>query len=957
MNYGKKCTRKQQQALVSKSTMIRKKFYVIFCQALLICFFAFLIIGGCSAFGVIAGIIDSAPSIEDIDATPTGFLSTVLDNTGKETATLVASGSNRKYVCIDEIPKDLQHAFVAIEDERFYDHNGIDLKGIIRAGYVGISSGRFSEGASTITQQLLKNTVFTNWTSETSLADKFERKFQEQYLALQLEKVVDKDWILENYLNAINLGQNTLGVGVASERYFGKDVSKLSLSECAVLAAITQSPSKLNPISNPDENAKRRKKVLDNMKDQGYITQQEYDQAMADKVYDRIQLVNIEIKGTSINSYFVDELTDQIIADLVEQKGYTETQAYKTLYQGGLTIYSTQDPEIQAICDNEINNLDNYPSEPLVSFSYRVSILSRDGSISHYSEQTMLSYYQSIKGQDYDLNFSSEEAAQEAIEQYKMDIMKEGDSIVKGSETVTYTLQPQAALTIIEQSTGEVKALVGGRGDKTANKTLNRASDTTRQPGSTFKIIAAYAAALDAGGLTLADVQDDAPYNYQTGEKASVSNYDGRYRGFTTLREAITHSINIVTVKTLAQIGPSLGYDYIIDFGFTTVGTDESSNETLALGGLTHGVTNLELTAAYASIANSGTYIKPKFYTKILDHDGNVLLDNTTPISHTVLKETTAWLLTDAMEDVMTQGTGTLAYFGNTMKQAGKSGTTTKKRDALFAGYTPYYTCVVWGGYDDNSPQKDGQTSYPKKIWKAVMSKLHENLPNKEFPQPSGIVTARVCRESGKLAIEGVCDGDPRGSSVYTEYFASGTQPSKYCDHHTLANICSESGQLASNFCPETSLSPRVFVIGGTPGTEDSNYLLVDGYTTVCTLHNVDNSAYQEMEVPTSPVPGVTTPPETSAPQGGASSDNSTVQGGTPAAPQDGAPADNSATQGGTPSDNSAAQGGTPSDNSAAQGGTPADNSATQGGTAATGNSNGTAPAQSDAPPLVFDGD
>ena len=267
--------------------------------------------------------------------------------------------------------------------------------------------------------------------------------------------------------------------------------------------------------------------------------------------------------------------------------------------------------------------------------------------------------------------------------------MKDGDSIVNGSETVTYTLQPQAALTIIDQSTGNVKALVGGRGDKTANKTLNRAADTTRQPGSTFKIIAAYAPALDAGGLTLASVQDDAPYNYGSGQGGAVNNYDNRYRGFTTLREAITNSINIVTVKTLAQIGPSLGYDYICDFGITTVGLDESSNETLALGGLTHGVTNLELTAAYATIANSGTYIKPKFYTKILDHDGNVLIDNTEPVSHTVLKDTTAWLLTDAMKDVMTQGTGTPAYFGSSMAQAGKSGTTTKNRDALFAGFTP----------------------------------------------------------------------------------------------------------------------------------------------------------------------------------------------------------------------------------------------------------------------------
>jgi penicillin-binding protein 1A len=859
MNYGKKRTRKREHELASKSTMIRKKFSVIFCKALLICFFAVVIVGGSSVFGVVSGIIASAPTIEDIDATPTGYLTTVLDSEGNQIATLVASGSNRKYVTIDEIPLDLQHAFVAIEDERFYEHNGIDVQGIMRAGIKGVASGfKFSEGASTITQQLLKNTVFTEWTSEESLADKFERKFQEQYLALQLEKVVDKDWILENYLNAINLGQNTLGVGVASERYFGKDVSELTLSECAVLAAITKSPTKYNPITNPENNAERRLTVLTYMLEQGYITQDEFDEALADNVYERIQLVNSESEDNdNVNSYFVDELTNQIIQDMIDRLGYTETQAYKALYQGGLTIESTQDPTIQAICDEEVNNLDNYPSDPKVSFSYRISIESPDGTISNYSEQTMLSYYQAAN-KNYSINFASEEDALAAIEGYKADIMEEGDIVVEGSETLTYTIQPQAALTIIDQSTGEVKALVGGRGDKIANKTLNRATDTPRQPGSTFKIIAAYAPALDAGGLTLATVQDDAPYNYSTGEGASVNNYDNRYRGFTTLREAITDSINIVTVKTLAEIGPSLGYDYIRNFGFTTVGIDESGNETLALGGLSRGVTNLELTAAYATIANGGTYIKPKFYTRVLDHDGNVLLDNTSSETHTVLKETTAWLLTDAMRDVMTQGTGTPAYFGSSMAQAGKSGTTTKNRDCLFAGYTPYYTCVVWGGYDDNSPQSSGQTSYPKKIWRAVMERIHADLEYRDFEMPEGIVTATVCRESGKLAIEGVCTNDPRGSTVYTEYFAKGTEPTEYCDHHILANMCSESGQLAGPNCPYTYAS-GVYITGGTPTTEDAPYLLTEqALANTCTYHNA-SVPYQDTTY--NAVPGVTTDP------------------------------------------------------------------------------------------------
>lgn len=822
MNYGRKSTAKKEKELLSKGTMIRKKFTVIFAKTLLVCLIAFTVVGGCAGYGVYKGIVDSVPDIHDIDATPTGYLSTVLDNQGNETATLVASGSNRVYVTIDEIPLDLQHAFVAIEDARFYEHNGIDITGIVRAGITGITSGRFSQGASTITQQLLKNNVFTDWTSESSFADKMERKIQEQYLAIQLEKVEDKDWILENYLNTINLGQNTLGVQAASQRYFNKDVSELTLSECAVIAGITQNPSRYNPVSNPDANAERRTKVLNNMLDQGYIDQAAYDTAMADNVYDRIQIVDSETASDNINSYFVDALTEQVIDDLMEVKGYTETQAYKALYEGGLTIYSTQDPSIQQICDEEVNNTDNYGSETKYSCSYRLTIQKADGTYQNYSEQTMLSYYQG-KNSKYNIDFDSKEAVDAAIEQYKADIMEDGDMIVPNGESITYTMQPQASMTVIDQSTGEVKAIVGGRGDKTANKTLNRATDTKRQPGSTFKILSAYAPALDIGGMTLASVQDDAPYTYSNAAHTPVNNYDKSYRGFTTIREGITYSINIVAVKTLTDIGVDIGYEYLQNFGFSTL-CDSDRTQALALGGITNGVTNLELTAAYATIANGGTYTKPRFYTKILDHDGNVLIDNT-PQTHTVLKETTAWLLTNAMEDVLTNGTGRPAHF-NGIPQAGKSGTTSSDRDALFAGYTPYYTCVVWGGYDDNAELS--YTTYPKTLWKSVMGRIHENLDYKDFNKPDGITTATVCKKSGKLAVAGLCDSDPRGSMVESEYFASGTVPKDYCDHHVRVTIDLSTGGIATDTCPEELRSSNVYITGGSAGTQDAPYLLTD---------------------------------------------------------------------------------------------------------------------------------
>lgn len=851
MNYGKKGVAQKEKQITSSALLIRKKFTVIFFKTILVCLFAAAVIGGCAGIGAFKGIIASAPDISDIDPSPTGYLSVVLDNQGHETAKLVASGSNRVYVTLDEIPETVQHAFVAIEDERFYDHNGIDIKGIFRAGLTGIARGfRFNQGASTITQQLLKNNVFEGWTNQSGI-EKVQRKIQEQYLAIQLTKVKSKEWVLENYLNTINLGQNTLGVQSASRRYFGKDVSELTLSEAAVIAGITKNPSAYNPVSHPDQNEERRKLVLKNMRDQEYISENEYEEALTDDVYSRIQQVNIEYAEENPNSYFVDSVIDQVVQDLVEKKGYTDTQAYKAIYNSGLTIESTQDMNIQQICDSEVNNPENYSTEAKYSFSYRLTVKKPDDTMENFSDQTMIAYY-SASIPDYSLNFASIEEAQAAIDAYKAEIIGPGDTIVEGGESVVFTLQPQTAVTIIDQYTGEVKAIVGGRGDKSGSRTLNRASDTTRQPGSTFKVLAAYAPALDTAGMTLATVQDDAPYTYSNG--TSLRNYDNSYRGFTTLRYAITKSINVVTVKTLADISPQVGYDYLQNFGFTTLVQDDIV-ESLSLGGITRGVTNLELTAAYATIADMGTYIRPRFYTRILDHSGNVLIDNTSE-SHTVLKETTAFLLTSAMQDVVTVGTGSAVNFG-TMPIAGKTGTTTSNRDTLFAGFTPYYTCTVWCGYDDNSPQDGALTSNPKTLWNHIMGRIHENLEYRDFVQPEGIVTAAVCKKSGKLAVSGLCDSDPRGSMVETEYFAAGTVPTEYCDHHVSATICTASGLLANEFCPAETRHGSIYIVGGSGDTDDGQYMLPaalaqDNY---CTVHTAEALIPEIPEIPEIDIP------------------------------------------------------------------------------------------------------
>ena len=861
MNYGKRAAKHREHEIDAVGTKIRKKIGVFIWKIILVCMLLVAAIGISVGAGVWKGIIDSAPDISAIDVVPTGYSTTVLDSNGNEVAKLVASGANRKYVTIDEIPIHMQHAFVAIEDARFYEHNGIDPRGIVRALAKDIATRSTKQGASTITQQLIKNSILERtWASESSTIEKVQRKLQEQYLAVKLEQLVSKNWILEEYLNTINLGANTLGVQAASERYFGKDVSELTLSESAVIAGITKNPYAYNPIRYPEENEKRRKLVLDEMKDQGYITQAEYDEALSDPVYERISEHNsVEIK--SVNSYYTDAVINDVLDDLINVLGWSETEANKALYQGGLVIQTAQDPNIQKICDEEANNLENYPKEPKYSCSLYFQVKKADGTYRSYTNQTMLSFYKKLTGKStFEINYSTEEECIAAIEQYTQDVLEEGDTLLEDTITYTITLQPQVAITIIDQSTGEVKALVGGRGDKSGNRTWNRATDTLRQPGSTFKIIGAYAPALDSGLKTLASVQNDAPYTIGT---KTYKNYNDVYRGYTNIRTAITNSINIVTVKTLQDIGVNLGYEYAEKFGFSTL-CEGDKNTGLCLGGLTNGVSNLELTAAYAAIANEGEYLEPKFYTIVYDHDGNVLLDRTEiQESHRVLKETTAWLLTSAMEDVMTEGTGTKAYFGPTMPQAGKSGTTTGNRDCLFAGYTPYYTCVVWGGYDDNSLQASGTTSYPKHLWKAIMGRIHEDLAYKDFVKPDGIQEAIVCKESGLVPLPEVCENDPRGSLIYSEYFTQDTIPFELCDKHILVERCDTSKLPVGPFCPTDGITREVYVkaaVDMLTGLEDSSSTKEAAYVIteeelhkVCNIHTETSIPQEEESIPDTP--------------------------------------------------------------------------------------------------------
>ena len=787
MNFGKNSTQKKRKNLTSASSRMGNMAGVTFLRILFLSFAAVCVIVACMGIGAFRSIIDNAPDISDVNIMPIGNATFVYDADGNMLQKLSAPTANRMSVSIDKIPLDMQHAIVAVEDERFYEHNGIDVRGILRAFVNGVASGfHFHEGASTLTQQLLKNNVFTNWTNEGSM-ERIKRKIQEQYLALQLEASLTaegmdtKSVILENYLNTINFSAGTYGVQAASQRYFGKDCSQLTLSECAVLAAIPQNPYGFNPINHPDKNAERRTKVLDNMLEQGYISKAEHDEALADNVYERIQENDSNQQTSKPYSYFIDELTSQIISDLQEQKGYTKVQAQTALYSGGLQIYTTQDPSIQSILDQEYKNEENFPASIQLGLDWALTVTKADGTTQNYSREMMKLYFKDQGEDQFDLLFDSEEEAQGYIDRYKAAVVGEGDTIV--AERTEFTPQPQSSMVIIDQHTGYVKALVGGRGEKTASLTLTRATDTYRQPGSTFKPMAVYGPAINDFNLTLADTYQDQAITYENTNRPVKNAYSG-YLGTMTIREAIVRSCNTIAIQCFRDITPRVGYNYLKQLGFEKVSdhiviNDKIYNDALeptALGGITQGVSTLELTSAYAAIANGGSYTKPVFYTKILDHNGNILLENE-PESRQVFRESTAFLLTSAMESVVedANGTGSALRLSN-MPVAGKTGTTSATRDVWFVGFTPYYTCGVWAGYDTNEYLLDDCKSFHKTLWSKVMGRIHENLPTADFEVPDNVQQATICAESGLLA--------GLGCSTRTEYFETSTIPTVRCTQH-----------------------------------------------------------------------------------------------------------------------------------------------------------------------------
>ncbi len=607
---------------------------------------------------------------------------------------------NRIWVDLDDIPVDLQNAFISIEDERFWSHKGVDIKRTVGAAvtYVynkirGTSDRTF--GGSTITQQLIKNL-----TKEKDYS--VPRKIQEIYRAFKMETELSKQEILEYYLNTIYLSQQCNGVSSAANTYFGKSVSDLTLAECASIAGITQSPTKYDPWQNPKNNKARQEVVLGKMLELGKITQSQYDAAVAEELDFKPPRATEQIV---YQSYYVDAAISQITDDLMERYGYSKDIASRVVFNGGLKIYLAQDMAMQEIMD---------------------------------------------------------------------DVYADPDSFQKGRGDV----QPQSAMVIMDPYTGQVKALCGGRGEKEGNMTLNRATQSTRQPGSTIKPVAVYGPALEYGLITPSTIINDAPL---TIGDWSPKNVDGRFKGNVSARNALANSRNVPAVKVCRYLGVQNSFKFLSER--MHVSTLDSVNDMglapLALGGLTNGISVLELTAAYCTFVNDGFYNKPRLYTKVLDANNNVVLDGTA--THEIaMSETAAADMISMMKDTISYGSGTMANFSG-MEIAGKTGTTgtTTSNDRWFVGLTPYYVGAVWFGYDQPRDLGGFYSNPAALAWKKVMQPIHKNLDYRKFEAPGSTVSVMICQESGQRA-------NPDCEHVTSEMYAKNKVPKTRCELHPL---------------------------------------------------------------------------------------------------------------------------------------------------------------------------
>lgn len=709
----------QNQSDKTRKNKSRKKKKRSVGKTILISFLVILLILVAIGTGILFGVIKSSPAI-DVDILNNLEQTSMMYDKDSNPIESVSGNENRTIAQLKDIPKDLQNAFVSIEDERFYTHKGIDVKRIFGAVLNNIKTMSKSQGASTITQQLIKNYALTK-------EKKYTRKLQEMYLALQLEKKLSKDQILEAYLNTIFLGgRNIYGVKSAGMHYFGdKELKDLSLAECAFIAGITQNPSKYYPYSernkkDPSSYIERQHTVLYKMLENGYINQDQYEKAKAEK----LNFVDKKPVYSGKYQWFVDPALDEVAKDLASKENIAEKDAKNLLRTGGYKIYLTIDTNLQNAAQKVINDPKYYKG------LYPVS-----------------------------------------------------DKQYSPNENTTKKIQPQAAAAIYDYNTGEMRAIIGGRGEHEVGAT-NRATEVPKQPGSTIKPLSVYAPALDRKLVY--------PSTLISGKRVSSSesghpgwdpsNVNGQYPESVTVRDALVNSINTVAVRLGIKLTKDTSVDYLENkFHISTLDeNDKKYYAALDLGGMSHGVYATEMAAAYGVFGNKGMYSKPIMYTKVLDRNGNIVLENKSTESKSISPEASYYTL-EMMEGVVNKNK--TASFGS-MPTAGKTGTTNDYKTVWFAGLTPYYSGAVWIGHDKSNVKIGGLTNrFPSRIWSDIMKEAHKGLAYKDFNRPAGFSSeaVEICPDSGKLYTPACKEA---GVSPIIERYSSASKPTELCDVH-----------------------------------------------------------------------------------------------------------------------------------------------------------------------------
>ena len=725
--------------------------------------------------GYVFAIIKTAPELDINTITNLNEQSILLDSSGNLIDTIPTEEIRTK-IDISEMPKHLQEAYIAIEDERFYKHKGIDIKRILGAAYhdvKNIITGNNSlHGASTITQQVIKNTVLTNEVS-------IKRKITEIYLALKLEKQLSKDQILAQYLNTIPLGGKVYGVEEAAKYYFGKSAKDLSLIQSAYLAGITQAPSFYSAfdeanIENPVEYLDRTKTVLMKMRDLGFITQEEFDAAYAEVDQNNFEFLKTELSYRLEDEWFVLPAIEQVKEDFKEKYNYTDEEISKLMLNGGLKIYTTMDRELQDNTQEVLNDRSNIAN-------------SQNGGVDEFDEN--------------------------------------GVPLL------------QASAVIMDYRNGHVKALVGGRGDQPAHS-LNRATDALRPIASNTKPLTVFGPAIDTKIMTAATPIDDAPLSsaiankYDPGWENILRNHDGKLDGFISPRDAITWSKNIASVITADTIGLKTALSYGEKLGIKYNSVSASAISALALGEHNNDPNDLDggnpliLASAFGTFGNNGNRSEPVFYTKVEDSTGKVLLESNSE-QIPVFSPQTSYIMYDMLKGPVEEFDGSYAKFSD-MPVSGKTGTSDSVTDWWFSGLTPYYSGSVWIGYDNKTSMEGyGYSSAAARLWKEIMAPAHEGLEVTEIEKPSGIVTALVCKDSGKKPTD-LCSKDQRGSRVVSEMFIDGTQPTAVCDVHVTAKVNKNNNKLATDNTPKGLIEERVFIKkpNASPAAADYKYVL-----------------------------------------------------------------------------------------------------------------------------------